>query len=91
VRFRSTEIPGVLVIEPAVYQDRRGFFMETWHREKFRAAGLDRSFVQDNHSGSIRHALRGLHYQLGRPQGMLVRVVVGEVFDVATRRIVATK
>ena len=83
MRFRSTEIPGVLVIEPAVYQDRRGFFMETWHREKFRAAGLDRSFVQDNHSGSIRNALRGLHYQLGRPQGKLVRVVVGEVFDVA--------
>jgi dTDP-4-dehydrorhamnose 3,5-epimerase len=57
--------------------------METWHRDKFRAAGLDLSFVQDNHSGSGRNTLRGLHYQLGRPQGKLVRVVLGEVFDVA--------
>jgi dTDP-4-dehydrorhamnose 3,5-epimerase len=57
--------------------------METWHRDRFRAAGLDRTFVQDNHSGSIRNTLRGLHYQLGRPQGKLVRVVAGEIYDVA--------
>ena len=83
MRLRPTELPDVIVIEPAVFEDPRGFFMETWHAEKFRAAGLDRAFVQDNHSGSLRNALRGLHYQLGRPQGKLVRVVVGEIFDVA--------
>jgi dTDP-4-dehydrorhamnose 3,5-epimerase len=83
VRLRPTEIPGVLVVEPLVHEDERGFFMETWHRERFRAAGLDRTFVQDNHTGSVRNVLRGLHYQLGRPQGKLVRVVVGEIFDVA--------
>ena len=83
MRLRPTELPDVIVVEPTVFEDPRGFFMETWHAEKFRAAGLDRAFVQDNHSGSVRHALRGLHYQLGRPQGKLVRVVVGEIFDVA--------
>jgi len=83
VRLTPTELPDVMVIEPAVFEDPRGFFMETWHAEKFRAAGLDRAFVQDNHSGSVRNALRGLHYQLGRPQGKLVRVVAGEIFDVA--------
>jgi dTDP-4-dehydrorhamnose 3,5-epimerase len=83
VRLHPTDIPGVIVIEPVVYQDQRGFFMETWHADKLRGAGLDRVFVQDNHSGSARNALRGLHYQLGRPQGKLVRVVAGEIFDVA--------
>jgi dTDP-4-dehydrorhamnose 3,5-epimerase len=83
VRLRPTELPDVMVVEPEVHEDQRGFFMETWHRDKFRAAGLDLSFVQDNHSGSGRNTLRGLHYQLGRPQGKLVRVVLGEVFDVA--------
>jgi dTDP-4-dehydrorhamnose 3,5-epimerase len=83
VKWSPTDIPGVIVIEPAVYQDERGFFMETWQVDKFREAGLDRTFVQDNHSGSARNALRGLHYQLGRPQGKLVRVVAGEIFDVA--------
>jgi dTDP-4-dehydrorhamnose 3,5-epimerase len=83
VRLTPTELPDVIVIEPAVFEDPRGFFMETWHAEKFRAAGLDRAFLQDNHSGSVRNALRGLHYQLGRPQGKLVRVVAGEIFDVA--------
>ena len=83
MRLTPTELPDVMVIEPAVFEDPRGFFMETWHAEKFRAAGLDRTFVQDNHSGSVRNALRGLHYQLGRPQGKLVRVVAGEIFDVA--------
>ena len=83
MRLTPTELPDVMVIEPAVFEDPRGFFMETWHAEKFRAAGLDRAFVQDNHSGSVRNALRGLHYQLCRPQGKLVRVVAGEIFDVA--------
>jgi len=83
VKVSPTDIPGVMVIEPVVYQDQRGFFMETWHADKFREAGLDRTFVQDNHSGSARNALRGLHYQLGRPQVKLVRVVAGEIFDVA--------
>ncbi len=83
MRLRPTELPDVMVVEPEVHEDQRGFFMETWHRDKFRAAGLDLSFVQDNHSGSGRNTLRGLHYQLGRPQGKLVRVVLGEVFDVA--------
>jgi dTDP-4-dehydrorhamnose 3,5-epimerase len=83
VKFSPTDIPGVIVVESAVFQDQRGFFMETWHAQKFRDAGLDRTFVQDNHSGSARNALRGLHYQVGRPQGKLVRVVAGEIYDVA--------
>ena len=83
MKFIPTDIPGVIVVESAVFQDQRGFFMETWHAEKFRDAGLDRTFVQDNHSGSARNALRGLHYQVGRPQAKLVRVVAGEVYDVA--------
>ena len=83
MKFTPTPIPGVLVVEPAVYGDQRGFFMETWHAEKFRAAGLDLDFVQDNHSGSGHNTIRGLHYQVDRPQGKLVRVVAGEIFDVA--------
>lgn len=83
MRLRQTELPDVLMVEPVVHEDHRGFFMETWHRDKFRAAGLDHTFLQDNHSGSGRNTLRGLHYQVGRPQGKLVRVVVGEIFDVA--------
>lgn len=83
MRFLPTVIPDVIVIEPEVFGDARGFFMETWHAEKFAAAGLDLRFVQDNHSRSARGILRGLHYQLHQPQGKLVRVVQGEVFDVA--------
>ncbi len=79
----ETALPGVLVIEPRVFGDERGFFMETFHAEKFAAAGLPCAFVQDNHSRSARGILRGLHYQLTRPQGKLVRVIHGEVFDVA--------
>lgn len=80
----ATSIPGVLIFEPAVHGDARGFFMETYREEDFRrATGCARSFVQDNHSRSARHVLRGLHYQVRQPQGKLVRVVVGEVFDVA--------
>ena len=73
----------MLLIEPQVFGDSRGFFMETWHAEKFAAAGLDCNFVQDNHSKSVQGTLRGLHYQIRKPQGKLVRVISGEVFDVA--------
>lgn len=79
-----TAIPDVLIFEPAVHVDARGFFMETFRDEEFRrAAGCARPFVQDNHSRSARNVLRGLHYQIRQPQGKLVRVVAGEVFDVA--------
>ncbi len=83
MKFTPTDIPNVVLIEPQVYGDDRGFFMETWHAGKFAEAGLDLNFVQDNHSRSRRGTLRGLHYQLGRPQGKLARVIAGEVFDVA--------
>ena len=74
---------GVLVFEPAVHGDQRGFFFESYREDLFQAAaGTNRPFVQDNHSRSMRHVLRGLHYQIRQPQGKLVRVVVGEVFDV---------
>ena len=80
----ETSLPGVLLLEPKVFGDARGFFMESWNARTFReAAGVDATFVQDNHSRSARHVLRGLHYQVVRPQGKLVRVVAGEVFDVA--------
>ena len=79
-----TSIPDVLIFEPAVHADGRGFFMETYREEDFRrATGCTRPFVQDNHSRSVRNVLRGLHYQVRQPQGKLVRVVLGEVFDVA--------
>jgi dTDP-4-dehydrorhamnose 3,5-epimerase len=83
VKLTPTAIPDVVVIEPVVHRDQRGFFLETWHAEKFRRAGLDLEFVQDNHSGSVAGTLRGLHYQIERPQGKLVRVTAGEIFDVA--------
>jgi dTDP-4-dehydrorhamnose 3,5-epimerase len=83
VNVAPTAIPEVLRLEPTVHSDRRGFFMETWHAGKFRTAGLDWNFVQDNHSRSVRGTLRGLHYQVERPQGKLVWVVSGEVYDVA--------
>jgi len=78
-----TDHPEVLIIEPDVFPDARGFFMESFHAAKYRAQGLPESFVQDNHSRSSRGVLRGLHYQLEHPQGKLVRVVTGEVFEVA--------
>jgi dTDP-4-dehydrorhamnose 3,5-epimerase len=83
VRFVQTDLPGVLVIEPDVHQDRRGFFLETYHAAKYRDGGIEAPFVQDNHSRSIRGTLRGLHLQSGRPQGKLIRVVEGEIYDVA--------
>lgn len=79
----ATAIPDVKIIEPRVFGDERGFFMETWNARSLRDAGIDRDFVQDNHSRSARNTLRGLHYQMQQPQGKLVRVVAGEVFDVA--------
>lgn len=79
----ETEIDGPLIIEPAVFGDGRGFFLESWNAEKFAAAGLDLAFVQDNHSRSRRGVLRGLHFQNPGPQGKLVRVVRGAIFDVA--------
>jgi dTDP-4-dehydrorhamnose 3,5-epimerase len=79
----TSEFPGLMVIEPRVFEDARGFFMETYHRERFAAAGLPTDFVQDNHSLSRRNVIRGLHYQIERPQGKLVRAIRGMVFDVA--------
>jgi dTDP-4-dehydrorhamnose 3,5-epimerase len=78
-----TAIPDVLVVEPAVFRDGRGHFLETWHAERYRAAGIPDAFVQDNRSRSVRGTLRGLHAQRSKPQGKLVQVVAGEVFDVA--------
>ncbi len=78
-----TDLPGVLLVEPDVFCDARGFFLETYHREKYAAAGIHASFVQDNHSHSTRGTLRGLHAQCRRPQGKLVRAVRGRMFDVA--------
>lgn len=81
--FRALAIPEVILIEPRVFAEDRGYFLESWVRSKFAEGGIDHDFVQDNHSASRQWVLRGLHYQLERPQGKLVRVVVGEVFDVA--------
>ena len=83
MRVTPLEHPEVLLIEPDVFSDARGFFMETFHAAKFTQQGLPEVFLQDNHSRSVRGVLRGLHYQLQHPQGKLVRVVTGEVFDVA--------
>ena len=78
-----SNIPDILVFEPTIYCDGRGYFMETWRQSVFDEQGIDAGFVQDNQSNSNRGTLRGLHYQLNRPQGKLARVVSGEVFDVA--------
>lgn len=83
MKFTSTRLPGVMLIEPRAFTDPRGEFMETWEARKFVAGGIAANFVQDNHSTSRQWVLRGLHYQLRQPQGKLVRVVRGEVFDVA--------
>ena len=81
--FTQTEIPGVVVIEPQVFGDDRGYFMETYQIDEFAAAGIDKPFVQDNQSRSTKGVLRGLHFQKRYPQTKLVRVVRGAVFDVA--------
>jgi dTDP-4-dehydrorhamnose 3,5-epimerase len=83
VRVVPTELPGVLLIEPDVHQDARGFFLETYRADRYRALGIDRPFVQDNHSRSVYGTVRGLHLQVARPQAKLIRVVEGEIFDVA--------
>lgn len=83
MKITPTPLAGVQLIEPRVFQDARGFFMETFHRPRFLEAGLPGDFVQDNHSYSIQGTLRGLHYQIEHPQGKLVRAVRGEIFDVA--------
>ena len=79
----ETDLPGVLLVQPKIFGDDRGFFMELYHQEKFREAGIPEAFVQDNLSRSQRGVLRGLHYQIQRPQGKLVMVLSGEIFDVA--------
>lgn len=82
-KFIKTAIEGVYIIEPMVFGDERGYFMETYHAEEFKKAGLDMVFVQDNQSKSKKGVLRGLHFQYTKPQGKLVRAIKGEVFDVA--------
>lgn len=83
MKFVETSLPGVIRIEPRIFSDERGFFMETWQAKRFRDAGIDVEFMQDNLSHSSKGTLRGLHYQIQMSQGKLVRVVSGEVFDVA--------
>jgi len=83
VRFVATELPSVLVVEPDVHHDARGFFLETYHADKYREGGIDVRFVQDNHSQSVGGTIRGLHMQRSRPQAKLIRVVEGEIWDVA--------
>ena len=79
-----TDLPEVLILEPAVFRDDRGFFLESWNARTFReATGVDATFVQDNHSQSARSVLRGIHYQVTKPQGKLVRAVTGAILDVA--------
>jgi dTDP-4-dehydrorhamnose 3,5-epimerase len=82
MKFHETPIAGVMLIEPQVFGDTRGFFMETWQLPKFAAAGIDANFVQDNHSRSTQWTLRGMHLQVKHTQGKLVRVMAGAVFDV---------
>ena len=83
MEIQSTPIPDLLILDPLVHGDSRGFFLETYHRRKFAAAGITAEFVQDNLSRSRQGILRGLHYQIRQPQGKLVSVLAGEVFDVA--------
>lgn len=78
----SSVLPEIIVVEPKIFGDERGFFMETYREQEFAKAGILTNFVQDNHSGSSQGILRGLHYQIRQPQGKLVRVVTGEIFDV---------
>ncbi len=83
MKIIETKIPEVVVLEPKVFGDERGFFLESYNQKIFTEIGMRRNFVQDNHSRSARNVLRGLHYQLGQPQGKLVRVVRGAIWDVA--------
>jgi dTDP-4-dehydrorhamnose 3,5-epimerase len=83
IRTISTSLSGVVILEPRVFGDERGFFLESYNEKTFAAVGIAERFVQDNHSSSVRNVLRGLHYQIKQPQGKLVRVVEGEILDVA--------
>ena len=83
MKFLPTAIPEVVLVEPDVFRDDRGFFLETYQTRKYGTAGLPETFVQDNHSFSTQWTLRGLHAQLRRPQGKLIRAILGEIFDVA--------
>ncbi|MCF8070279.1 MAG: dTDP-4-dehydrorhamnose 3,5-epimerase [Desulfobacterales bacterium] len=83
MKILPTTIDGPLIIEPDVYGDHRGYFMETYRQERLRPLGIDTSFIQDNLSFSVKNTLRGLHYQIKKPQAKLVQVVTGEVYDVA--------
>jgi dTDP-4-dehydrorhamnose 3,5-epimerase len=83
VRVVQTDLPGVLLVEPDVHRDPRGFFLESFHVEKYRQLGIPGPFVQDNHSRSLFGTIRGLHLQVTRPQGKLIRVIAGEIYDVA--------
>lgn len=83
MKLIPTKIPDVLLIEPNVFGDERGFFYESWNQRALKELGIDANFVQDNHSKSARSVLRGLHYQIQHPQGKLVRVIAGAVYDVA--------
>ena len=83
MKITRTALPEVLIVEPKAFGDARGFFYESWNARTFEAAGIPATFVQDNHSRSGRHVLRGLHYQIRQAQGKLVRAVVGEIYDVA--------
>lgn len=83
MRFIPTTIPDVILIEPKVFADERGFFLESYQKQRFAEAGISFDFVQDNHSKSQQGVLRGLHYQIEKTQGKLVRVISGEIFDVA--------
>jgi dTDP-4-dehydrorhamnose 3,5-epimerase len=83
MKFTKSGLPGVILIEPDVFRDPRGFFLETYHRQKYEQGGVPDTFVQDNHSRSMRGTVRGLHMQIRRPQGKLIRVLQGEIYDVA--------
>lgn len=83
MKFLPTSLPEVLIVEPDVYRDQRGWFLETYHVQKYQEAGIQLPFVQDNCSSSVHGTLRGLHLQMARPQGKLIRVIRGEIFDVA--------
>ena len=83
MKFLPTQLPGVLIVEPDVYRDQRGWFLETYHVQKYQEGGMPLPFVQHNCSSSVRGTLRGLHLQMTRPQGKLLRVIRGEIFDVA--------
>ena len=83
MKATKTSLAGVLILEPRVFGDERGFFLESYNRKTMAEVGIRENFVQDNHSFSVRHVLRGLHYQVQRPQGKLIRVVAGEILDVS--------